>query len=327
MQLETLLQPPNKNKKPPHKFCVYYDEWTGELTQITNKPKQGAGSYILSSDDIAKKLMLGELSFTKYSVVDTSEGPKLLPKDNVIRLKKAENVLSLIDTVSFDIENDINIVFYVNDWKMEINFSQDTMFRMTGVRDHRKALLSSKNSGQFDFYLIKDNDPTFFIKHFNVDIVDLLSQGYLLYDLHDLRTICGLGDINILTKRVLKSYGIKYKKNYTGSDYHRRKTQRRVFRPIEVDSEFTTFSICPNNKGGSVIKSNFNDPKEYKIYKDITMYITDNDPTYYISKITLPFDKIGWGQEYFIDFELNQKQCLLLGEQYRNVTFKYEEEL
>ena len=53
----------------------YYDEWTGELTQITNKPKQGAGSYILSSDDIAKKLMLGELSFTKYSVVDTSEGP------------------------------------------------------------------------------------------------------------------------------------------------------------------------------------------------------------------------------------------------------------
>ena len=85
-----------------------------------------------------------------------------MPKDNVLRLRKAENVLSKLNNVSYEIENDINIVFYINDWKMEINFSQDTLFRMTGSRTAKNTSIDGDQTKPFDFYLIKDNEERYY---------------------------------------------------------------------------------------------------------------------------------------------------------------------
>jgi len=323
MQLKPLLKSAIE-ETPPHKFCVYYDEWNGEIIQITNRPKDSRHPHIETPDETAKKLMMGELSFSKYQVAQLVDGPKLMPKDNVIRLRQAENVLSQIESVKLEIQSDINIIFYINDWKLEINFSQDTMFRMTGARDSRNARIQSDQTKPFDFYLIKGNDPTFLLKHIKIDPIDLMSSGYILYDLSELRTICGLGDINVLTKRIFKSYGIKYKQHYTGSDYHRRKTQRRVHKQIETHEEYATFSISKANTGW-IFKSNFDDPKEQKIYRDMTLFFTKDDPTYLTHRIKIPFDNIGWRQEYIVDTELNFEDKILLGENAKNITFKIEE--
>ena len=326
MQLKPLLKPAIE-EKPPHKFCVYYDEWSGEIVQITNRPKQSQHPYIETPDAVAKKLMMAELSMDKYQVATLVDGPKLMPKDNVIRLRQAENVLSKLNNVSYEVENDINIIFYINDWKMEINFSQDTLFRMTGSRQAKNTSIDNNHNKPFDFYLIKDNDPTFFLRHIRIDPIELMTNGYILYDLSNLRTICGLGNINILTKRIFKSYGVKHKQNYTGSDYHRRKTQRRVHKQVETHNEYTSFTISKATTGW-IFKSNFNDPREQKLYKDLTLFFTRDDPNYLVDKIYIPYDRIGWSQEYIVDTNvdfLNTK--ILLGEHAKNITFKIEETL
>ena len=128
-----------------------------------------------------------------------------------------------------------------------------------------------------------------------------------------------------MTKRIFKSYGVKHKQHYTGSDYHRRKTQRRVHTKVKVTDEYATFTISKANTGW-IFKSNFNDPREQKLYKDLVLFFTKNDPNYLVDKIQIPYERVGWGQEYIVNKDvdfLNTK--ILLGEQAKNITFKLED--
>ena len=57
----------------------------------------------------------------------------------------------------------------------------------------------------------------------------------------------------------------------------------------------------------------------------MTLFFTKDDPTYLTHKIKIPFDNIGWRQEYIVDTELNFEDKILLGENAKNITFKIEE--
>lgn len=326
IQSEPLLKPAIEEKPQPS-FYVYYDEWTGEIIQITNKPRTSEHPYIKTQDETASKLMMGVLSITKYQVAELVDGLKLLPKNNVVRIREAENILSKIRKVSFDVESDINIVLYVNDYKMEVNFSQDTLYRMTGKRFNKGASINPEK-GEYDtmeLYVIRHNDPTFLIDTIEIDPLELMTAGYKIYDLSHLRTVCGLGDLDILTRRIFKSYGVKYRQYYTGSDYHRRKSQRRTHKKIEIHDNYATFSISPSNQGW-IIKSNFDDPAEYKLFRDLTLYVTADDPTYLLQKIKIPHSELGGRREFVVNTPLDlQNSRILLGENAKNITFKLEE--
>jgi len=326
IQSEPLLKPAIEEKPQPS-FYVYYDEWTGEIIQITNKPRTSDYPYIKTQDSNASKLMMGILSISKYQVAELVDGLKLLPKDNVVRIREAENILSKIRKVKYDVESDINIIMYINDYKMEVNFSQDTLYKMTGKRFNKNTSINPEK-GEYDtmeLYVIRHNDPTFLIDTIEIDPLDLMTNGYKIYDLSHLRTICGLGDIDILTKRIFKSYGVKYRHYYTGSDYHRRKSQRRTHKKIQTGEQFAAFSISPSNQGW-IIKSNFDDPAEYKLYRDLTLFITADDPTYLLQKIHIPLANLGNRQEFVVNTQLDiHNSRILLGEHAKNITFRLEE--
>lgn len=312
--------------KPLPKYYVYYDEWTGEIKSITGKYKQLSFSYIVTEDETAAKIMMGILNPKKYVVSDLVDGVKLVPKSDVIAIKKAEEVLTKIPRVKNFIDSDVNIIFYKNDYKIEVNLNQDTIYKMTGKRFNKDNNQIVSNDNFLIFYLIKKNDPNYLYDTVKIDPADIVLNGYKLFDVSHLQNKVSLDDIDVLTKRIFKNYGLKIKQNYVNIDYHTRRSNKRTHTIIHKSTEeWSTFSVSPSTEGW-IIKSNFSNPQEQKIYKDLKIFLTGKDPNTLLDKIIIPYDQIGNFKEYIVKTTIDPTTCkLLLGEEGKNITFKFEE--
>lgn len=324
----TLLRDYKKDKEPT-RWCVYYEADTGDIVTVTNKEKDFIKSpFILSDSDDARKILMGHLDPKKFAVVDVNQELKLVEKSAVLRIKEAEEKLSMIPTGQKQ-KADINVIMYVNNWKMEVNFNQDTLYRMTGKRYFRNVSLNPESDGNYDnitLYLIKDNDPNFLIKTISIDPGELIEEGYLIFDMTPLRRITGLGEISILTKKIFSSYRLERKANFTGIDYRTRHSKRRTYSipaPLQKDIS-SDFTITLRN-GIHYIKSNFNNPQDQKIYTDIGIYLTDpKNPNRLLGSITLPLNDIGWESTIELQTDLNLLECgFLCKESSNDLTFDY----
>ena len=86
-----------------------------------------------------------------------------------------------------------------------------------------------------------------------------------------------------------------------------------------------TFSVSASTAGW-IVKSNFRDPSEQKIYGDVIMFLTGNDPHQLYDRVVIPYGNLGWGKEYVIRTKVDPATCkLLLGETGKNITFKFED--
>ena len=313
-------------ERPLPEYFVYYDEWSGEIKDITNKVKESADPYLKTEDKIASDLMLGHINPKKYIVADLADGTFIVKKTEVLRIKETEDELTKIPLVSHSVDSDINVILYLNNWKMEVNINQDTMYRLTGKRFNKKfGKEDNINGSVLNLYIIKRNNPNYLIKMITIDPIDLMNEGFKLFDLSDLQTKISLNEVDILTRRVFKNYGLKVKKNYVTVDYHTRKSQKRIHTTInEASKDFATFSISQSTEGW-IIKSNFDDPTEQKIYRDLTIYLTEDNPNVLLDKIKIPFNKIGWQKEFIVKTFVDPTTCkLLMDEAGKKITFKVE---
>jgi len=315
-------------EKPQPKYYVYYDDFSGEITDIANKQLlNNSNPFIVTEDETASKIMMGVLNPKKWIIADLVDGMTLVRKTDAIRIKEAENYLSKIPKVSFTMDSEINVVLYVNDWLMEVNVSQDTVYRLTGKRFNTKLDSSVNASGSImDLFIIKHNDPSYLVQRLKIDPIELMNNGYLLFDLSHLKTKIGLNSLDVLTRRIFKTYGLKYKQNYVKLDYHTSKSARRNHIMIGPESEeWSTFSVSASTAGW-IVKSNFRDPSEQKIYGDVIMFLTGNDPHQLYDRVVIPYGNLGWGKEYVIRTKVDPATCkLLLGETGKNITFKFED--
>lgn len=316
------------NERPAPKYYVYYDEWSGDIKNISGKRRKSQDLYIVTEDSTASDIMMGILSPKNYLVIDGVDGTHIVSKSAALQIKKAEDNLSKIPVVSAALDNDINVIFYLDSWKMEVNISQDTMYKLTGKRFNRKFTKEQNvNNSELDLYLIKHNNPTVLLDTKRIDPIELINNGFIMFDMSHLQTKIALGDIDVLTRRVFKTYGLKIKQNYVSIDYHTRKSHRRVHSDILTSQtkSWSTFSVSPST-GGWIIRSNFEDPIEQKIYRDLNIFLTGQNPNELKGKIKIPFEKIGWNQEFLLKTDVDPRDCkLLIGEEGRNITFNYEE--
>lgn len=312
-------------KKPPPVFYVYYEEWDGDVISVANKASPSKHPYIKTNSADAKNILLGELDARRFVVHDTVDGLTLMPKSKQLTIKSSEDQLSKIP-LTVDSSADVNVIFYTNDWKMEVNFNQDTVYRMTGSR-HIKKQSSSEQYSKIVLYIIMNNNPNLLVDTFEIDPIDLINNGYKIFDMSHLRATCSLSDVQILTRRIFKSYSAKFREYYVGAEYTTNKSHKRHHAKIYNHGQLQapTF-IISNTTIGWTIKSNFEDPQDHKIFRDLTFYITDGNPNNLITTVKLPLDKIGWKQEVNFNLQSDINQCkILVSDNIRNITFGHEE--
>jgi len=313
-------------EKPLRKYYVYYDEWSGEIINVSNKYKKSDNPHLLTEDNTAAEILLGHLNPKKYIVNRSVDGEFIMSKSEALVIKSHEDRLSKIAETSLSIDMEINIIRYIESMKLEINISGDTLYRMTGKRFNQKfsKALNTNNSVLY-FYITEKNNPLRLIHTIELDPIDLINNGYMLYDLSEYTNVIGLNNIDILTRRIFKSYGLKTKTKYTTVEYIKRKNSRRNHKEIYSTADESTFTIS-NSTNGWIFKSNFKDPHEAKIYSDMKIYITGETPFDLVDSIVIPFTEMGNFKEFNIhtDAELLTSK-LLIGEEGKNVSFKYEE--
>ena len=314
--------------KPLPKYYVYFDEWTGEIKNVANRYKKSEFPHLLTEDNAAAQILMGELNPKKYLVNDTPDGRFIMLKSDMLRILKQEEALSKIMDVPLSVNSEINIILYVESSMLEININSDTVFRMTGTLKNKGRKWSKAhniNNSVLLFYIIEKDNPLNLIHTIEIDPIDLINQGYMLYDLTTIVNKVGLRNVDVLTKRIFKSYGLKFKSKYVTSEYLTRKNQRRNSRVISKTSASSTFTVS-QSVAGWTFKSNFTDPHEHKIYHDINIYVTGTTPFELRDKFTIPYTEIGHGKEFIHDSEITLDGAnVLLGEEGKNITFNYEE--
>jgi len=318
-------------EKPRPKYYIYYDEWTGDITNIGNRLHQGTENritdpYVITDSSVAVDLMKGKISPKKYMVADLADGMTLIERNNALHIKKTENQLSLIPLAKATISSDVNLIFYKSNWLLEVNLNQDTIFKLTGRRFHKKFTESDNvNESKIVLYITEKNNPLILYETIEIDPIDLLNNGYVLVELDHLKTKTTQEDISFITRRIFKDYGLKYKESYDTIDYHSRKSHRRRYTKIHNKSEdWTTFSVSQSAEGW-VLKSNFDDPHSEKLFRDIKIFLFDDTPFGLLDKITVPYDMIGRYQEYLIKTSVDPtKRYMMLGEENKRLSFKIE---
>lgn len=318
-------------KKPskPHNFYVYFDEWSGEISAISNKIREELKDpYMNTTDSVVMDLMKGIKNTKKYFVADLVDGFKIVEKTNYLKIKQAENYLSKLPKVKTTVNKDLNVVLYLTDYKIEVNVSTDLVYQLTGkVNSNEVKIQRDSDYEKIILYIIEKNNPLKLLETIEIDPVELIEQGYILYDFSNLRNTVALADVEVLTRRIFKSYGLKIKQNYVTVDYGLAQNNKRFHTRVSnrTTEEFATFSVSPSTQGW-IIRSNFNNPHEYKIYKDINMFLTGNNPNILLDSITIPFSSIGRNQEYIVKTKVDPTTCkILLGPEGKNITFKIEE--
>ena len=137
-----MLSQPNlitvASDRPTPKYHVYYDEWTGEIKNITSKLKKSDYLNFVTDDNTAAEIMMGILNPKNFLVMDTTDGPRIVHKNSALKIKKAEDQLSKIQAVPVTVDSDINVIFYMDSWKLEVNINQDTLYKLTGKRFNTK---------------------------------------------------------------------------------------------------------------------------------------------------------------------------------------------
>lgn len=332
MNTETSLVQTVK-KQTQRKFYVYFDDWTGKINSISNKLRQDlTDPYLLTDDPVVMDLMKGIKNTKKYVVAELVDGYKLVEKSNYLRIKQAEKHLSKIPVIDHVVNRDINLITYLSDYKLEINISADLIYQLTGkVNAKLLKIRKDENYDKIIFYITKKNNPLQLYETIEIDPIDIIQNGYKLYDLSHLRNKVALADIDILTRRIFKSYGLKIKQNYVTIERRISNKNRKLHVGIdrlENNSTFvisSTFTISSSTTGW-IIKSNFNKPSEVKIYKDLKLFLTSNNPNVLLEKILIPYEKLGNFQEYVIKTTVNPMDCKILLENESNtITFKHEE--
>lgn len=322
----TLLKTKKKSSDEPTKWCVYFDEDNGDVITVTNKPKETIQyPFLRSTSEDAKRILMGEIDPKKFAVVELTEGFQLIERNDVIRIKQAENFLTNIPVR--ETNSDVNIVFYINSWKMEVNFNQETLYKMTGRRQYRDLSINPDSQGVYDkivLYLIKENDPNFFIDTIEIDPVQLIQEGFLMYDLSNLRNIAGLGEINVLTKKIFKEYGIKRKSYFVNADFSSRHDKKRNELKVSAkDSAInTTFTIIKRDDS-YWIRSNFVNPHESQIYTNVILYVIDkNNPNKLLEPFFLPIDDIGYNKEIYLRTDEQLENCSFIAkDDFKNISF------
>lgn len=322
----------NKTERKEHtKWCVYFDEESGDVITVTSKPHETVHHpYLRTASEDARKILMGIEDPRKFAVVDLSEGHKLIERGDVVRLREAENYLTKIP---FDnnITYDVNVIFYINSWKMEVNFSQETLYKMTGRRKFRDVKINPEKEGRYDkitLYLIKENDPNFLIETIEVDPVELIVSGYILFDMSSLRNVCGLGEVHVMTKKIFKHYGAKRKSHFGQADFVSRLSKRRNEAIIKEQTTdiTTTFTVIRKDNDQYYLKSNFENPHESKIFNDLILYlISKNNPNQLLDYVKVPIKEIGYQKEFYLTTNYSLENCsFLCREENKNITFDYE---
>lgn len=192
-----------KNDTPTN-YYVSYDTWNGEIKSVGTSERQNEVDYIVTTDPDAGKILAGLVPSNKYMVSFDDEGDlSFLRKDNVIRLRSSETSLHQIPKYKIS-EWDIRLKLYKQNNKLQVEINNDSIKKLTSFT-YKKHLKVSADS-DLTIYIIKHNNPDYLITALEIDPIELLENGNVIFDIEDVTKYTSYDNIGFITRRCFKNY-------------------------------------------------------------------------------------------------------------------------
>lgn len=199
-----LVQSPSKSKQ----FYVYYDEWTGVIHNITSSELvESEYPCFLTDDYIVENILKGFENEKNYIVsFDDENELTVVKKSNVLRLRSSEKTLRQITRTKLTTW-DIRVKIYTGNNKLLVEINPDSIRRLSSMTFNKQIQIDAEND--LSLYVIKHNNPDFFVGKIDVDAQELLESGNNIFDISSFRKHLSLQDIGILTRRCFKNYYVE----------------------------------------------------------------------------------------------------------------------
>lgn len=194
-------------EKTESKFScyVYYDEWTGSIMNISNTELEDSEYPSFYSENLILKNIISGVVNEKQYLVSFNEDNDLdvIEKDNVIRLRSSENTLTQLIKQRLTAW-DIRVKLYTGNNRLLVEINQESIRRLSNMTFNKTLQIEEDND--LALYIIKHNNPDFFVQKLDIDVNELLETGNNIFDISSLRKYISLQDIGILTRRCFKNY-------------------------------------------------------------------------------------------------------------------------
>lgn len=193
----------------PPSYFVYYNEWNGEIIRVTRRHlPENKEEYIETNDIIAQKILKGTVNERNYIVAfNDQEELKIIPRDDTLRLRSSEKTLHQISR-QWNRDWDIRAKIYTKNSKLLVEINPNSITKLTKMT-FKKNLMISKES-DLTLYITKHNKPDFFIEKLDIDPVELLDTGNIVFDLNTVNQYINIKDLGLLTRRCFKNYHVEF---------------------------------------------------------------------------------------------------------------------
>lgn len=201
------LVPITIDKKSPH--YVVYNEWNGEILYVSKKIPDSSIETFLETDNIlAEKILKGAVNERDYLVAFVDdENLDIIERDEKLRLRSSEKTLHQLSRTPY-VNWDIRVKIYTKNNKMLLEINPASIMKLTRLTFKKELHVSSESD--LTLYLVKQNRPDFFMEKVDVDAVELLDKGNLLFDISSVVQHVNIYDLGILTRRCFKNYHVEF---------------------------------------------------------------------------------------------------------------------
>jgi hypothetical protein len=198
----------NKRKKLPPKYHVYFDQWTGEIISVGQRPQADHDAdedvdCLITESAFAHQISRGIISEFDY-LVHSDDGTNVIKhRSECVLMRTTSNSLFVIPT---DLPStwDISVRLYLKNMKMVFRLNDDIISRLPTYIKRQKIL--AKEEDAFEFYIIPMDRPDHIIERVKLTLGELHRTGFVAVDVTDTEKYMDSTKCSIMTRRQFRNY-------------------------------------------------------------------------------------------------------------------------
>jgi hypothetical protein len=195
-----------KRKKQPPKYYVYFDDWTGDIISVGQRPRMQDDSSIgcLITDSLeAQQISYGEISDDDYLVRSTDGVYEIKHKSECVIMRSTSNSLFLLPRIP-SLTWDISVRLYSKNMKMVFRLSDSIISRLAAYTTRQTDITAQDDT--FEFYIIPNARPDYIITCIKIKLSDLRRSGFVVVDVADIEKYVAPNKFSIMTRRQFTQY-------------------------------------------------------------------------------------------------------------------------
>jgi len=282
----------NIGAQPKRKFYVFYNNETGDLTDVVKSPTpeklRQEHITVPIDDQLITDLLVSKISIRQLIVGfdrDTNKR-QLFKRDTFLNRVYADSTeLYYINKVTEPtLGTQLTVAIYDDNGIVEILINQETLDSFKGIVPNKNSIYDS--FAHLQFFVVDSNDRVKLYATLNIDTAELIDKGSVKVHLPWYRKGM-LAKLSVFTKRVFSTYQVASLDKYIA-------TPHKVGNmSMQYESTADTNGHITLDLSKEVVTSNIIDPIKFNIFEDLVLHVVKNhDPNCYITSIRLTLDQL-----------------------------------